>query len=200
MSTSDLSSKSTRLAAEVCASLKLNDAAAALLSERHNTRAFLEALVERHLDFEAVKVAARSLPKLRAVEWACASIRAEGGRTMTPGEAACLEAAEKWVAKPDEINRRAALNAAQAHGFGTPGGLAAAAAAWSGGSLAPPGSPALSPKEEQTADAVIAALALLSVSDRQRTREAQLAILQKGLEYVNKSDPSSPPITAAART
>lgn len=200
MSTSDLSSKSPRLASELCSALKLSDAAVALLNEKHNARAFIEVLLEKRLDFEAVKVAARALPKLRAVEWTCACVRAELGSSVTPGEAACLDAAEKWVAKPDEINRRLALNAAQTHGFRTPAAFAAAAAGWSGGSIAPTGSPELPSKDEQTTEAVIAALALLSVRDRQRIREVQLAILQKGLEHVNKADPSSPPISVASST
>jgi hypothetical protein len=48
-----------------------------------------------------------------------------------------LEAAERWVADPSETNRRAAGVCAEAASYETPGAVAALAAFWSEGSLAP---------------------------------------------------------------
>ena len=48
-----------------------------------------------------------------------------------------LVAAETWVRRPDEANRRAAMAAAEATKMQTPEAWAAVGAFWSGGSMSP---------------------------------------------------------------
>lgn len=90
--------------------------------------------------FDAAKFLGQALPRLEAVAWAARSVR-----DLTPAdadrdrpEARALRAALLWVGDPTESRRRAAYEAAEACESGDPEALAALAAFFSGGSIAPP--------------------------------------------------------------
>ena len=72
---------------------------------------------------------------------ACVAAEALGPEP-SPEAAAALEAARAWVIDPKDEKRRATFPAAEAAEMGTPAGCTAAAAYFSGGSLAPPNLPA----------------------------------------------------------
>src|SRR5262249_60276058 len=67
------------------------------------------------------------------------------GHTSRRSATDAVAAAEAWVYKPTEENRRAAMSKAQATQFDTPCAWAAVAAFWSGGSMAPPDVPVVPP-------------------------------------------------------
>jgi hypothetical protein len=71
-----------------------------------------------------------------------------------------IEAVERWVRQPAELNRRLAEDAAKAAGLDNPAGLAAQAAFWSGGSLAPDDVPLVPPDPALTGKAVAGAVKL----------------------------------------
>ncbi len=131
-----------------------------------------------------------ALPKREAVWWACL-VAAEA----TPPEpsskaAAALEAAQAWVIDPTDEKRRAAFPAAQAAGMGTPVGCAAAAAYFSGGSLAPPDLPVVAPPEDVTGKMVANALILAAVIKQpEKAAEKQAAFLRIGREVAEGQRP-----------
>jgi hypothetical protein len=150
-------------AVEVCGRFPLEDEARKLLREGMTARQFLGVLLEHGQYPDASRFLAHFLPKREAVWWACRCVRLVAPPGGGPGEAA-LTAAEQWAAEPTEERRRAAFAAAEAAGFGNPAGCAAAAAFWSGGSLAPPNLPAVSPGDHLTPTAVANAVVLAAVA------------------------------------
>ncbi len=162
-------------AAEICRDLDLGEEPRALLDDELTPEGFLDRLLEAGLLADAVSFLAHALPKREAVWWACLSVRTPGAGAATDGDRKLLEIAEAWVESPDEETRVAALEAAEQSGYETAASWAAAAAAWSGGSLAPAGLEAVPPGETLTAKAVTAAVMLaaaagepLEVEPRQR--------------------------------
>jgi hypothetical protein len=148
-------------AADVCERFPIGAEARALLDAGMSPHEFLNALIEKGELVDAVQFLAHAMPKREAVWWACrAALRA----ASTDVAQAALRAAEAWVIEPIEDRRVAAQLAADAAGFDTPAGCAAAAAAWSGGSLAPPGAPVVPPSEHLTAHGASAAVMLVAAS------------------------------------
>jgi hypothetical protein len=150
-------------AAAVCDRFPLGEQAALHLTPKQSPHEFLELLTEKRLYPDAVRLIAYALAKRDAVRWACLCLREALGANLTPKARPALEAAEAWAKRPTEENRRAGLTAAEATGFGSPAGMAALAAFWSGGSLTGPDDPVVAPDEHMTATAVAGAVLLASV-------------------------------------
>jgi hypothetical protein len=154
-----------------------------LLGEGHDSLAEAppEAVITRLAQTEdqaitAVRLLAFALPKREAVWWACLASRADiaaDPKPTRPADTACLEAAEAWVYKPVEERRLACYRAALATKTDRPASMAALAAAFSSGSLAPPDSPpevqAVAPDDSLTAQIVGNAVVMAAV----RTDPAQ---------------------------
>jgi hypothetical protein len=104
----------------------------------------------------AVLFAALTLPKRESVWWGCLCIRGlkREGADLREG----LAAAEEWVRKPEEEQRRAAGKIAERQNFTGPGAWIAFAAFTSGGSLADAGLQAVPPPADSCGRAVFAAL------------------------------------------
>ena len=96
--------------------------------------AFVQQLEASSMPEDAIGFCAYLLPRREAVHWACQCIRA-----IHPGldaeDERLLAAAERWVAVPEEDNRRQALEAGIAAVNAGPAAWSALAAGWSGGSL-----------------------------------------------------------------
>ncbi len=130
---------------------------------------FLENLIGAAQLNEAVQFLAFALPKREAVWWACVCAR-KSGMTFPPADLAALEAAEAWVYRPTEENRRTAMDKALATKFESAAVWPAVAAFWSGPSMAPANLPAVPPPPHLTGVAVAGAVTLAAVQ-----REPQLA-------------------------
>jgi hypothetical protein len=142
---------------------KLGDEARALLRPEWTARQYLDALIAAGHLVDAVRFLAWALPRREAVWWACQCIRAAG---LPPGPAedeAALAAAQMWAASATEDHRRTAFTASEAVNFETPAGLAALAAFWSGGSLAPPKMPVVAPAEHLCPSTVANAIIMAGV-------------------------------------
>jgi hypothetical protein len=137
-------------AGDIARQAKLSEKAEALLAGATTPAAYLGALMAAGLDADAVRFLAFALPKREAVWWACLAARDALATDNRPEVAACLAAVEAWVYRPDEEKRRQTLPLAEAIGFETPAGYAALAAYWSGGSIAPPDAPEVSPDPSLT--------------------------------------------------
>ena len=146
-----------QLAAEVVRLFPLSAEARQLLQDQHRLLPYLRLLVEKRLYDDGVRLLPHALPKREAVWWACQCARSAVGE-------AALKAAEQWAIDPNEANRRAAYEAAERVGFGTPGGCAALAAFFSGGSIGPAHVAAIPPDPLLTAQMVVNALLLAAVA------------------------------------
>jgi hypothetical protein len=94
---------------------------------------------------DAVSALAIMLPRRQATWWACLSVRLLPDLASRANELAAVEMAESWVQTQAQEDCERAYAAAQACAMNAPGGWAAMAAFWSGGSLAPRGQQAVQP-------------------------------------------------------
>ena len=154
---------STVSPADFAGGLSLSDDARALVPGAPTLHSLLLALVEAKLHGDAARLLVRGLPRRYAVAWVCDCFRRDAEiQPLSAADADCLRCAEAWIAEDTDTNRRVALQQAEANRFETPGSWLAAAAAWSGGSLAPPGYATVVPAEHLSGDACYAALCLLA--------------------------------------
>lgn len=158
---------SGQLAKPFVATLGLSAEAAQRLDAGSNVRGYVERLIADGLPADALAVIARTLPAQYLVAWCCECIRASLGSAVPPpgAERAALEAertalalAEQCLRQPNDANRQLCTEFAERARHAAPGAWLAAAAAWSEGSLAPPGVPPIPAPREAVADAVLAAL------------------------------------------
>lgn len=149
-------------AAALCTRFALEDDSRALLTPAHSPEEFLRVLRMRRQFRDAVRFYAHWLPRRESVWWGCRCFRTAGSEPLAAEDEAALKAAETWVVEPTEDHRRAAESSAEALKFGTPASWLAAAAFWSGGSIAPPGMAEVPPADHLTATGVSAALLLLA--------------------------------------
>jgi len=126
---------------------------------------FLEALIAKGAYPDAIQFLARALPKREAVWWTCLCCRDILGKDGEPKLATAVQAAEAWVYKPNEENRRGAEKAGNAISESHPARWVAMAAFWSGGSLAPPSAPEVKPPDDFTAKAVTGAVLMAASLD-----------------------------------
>lgn len=178
-----------RLAAEICRLFALGKEARQLLKPDLTTRRFLELLIEKEHYDDAVRFMAHALPKREAVWWSCQCARQIYGAALRPRAAKALQAAEAWASSPTEEHRRAAMRSAEDAGLGTPPGCTAAAAFWSGGSIAPPDAPITPPVETLTATSVAGSILLAAVlSEPEKAPVKFRAFLTLGVEVANGSN------------
>jgi hypothetical protein len=179
----DAFKKVTASVAEICAQLPLGEEALALRAPNAGPADFLAAIVDAALYADAVRFLTRGLPKREAVWWACLCARDALPPDTPPPVEAALKAAEAWVYKPEEENRRAAMTCADAAKFDSPSSWAAMGAFWSGGSMAPPGLPIVPPGQDLTAAAVTGAIMLAAVqSDPAKADERYRRFLAYGVD------------------
>jgi hypothetical protein len=173
-------------ASEVCQDIELDPSALKCLDSDPAPVEFLNALLERELYPDAVRFLARALPKREATWWACICTRGLINQDARPASLAALEAAEQWVYKPTESNRRLADAAARAASFDGPASWAAMAAFWSGGSMAPENSPPVAPADNLTSKAVAGAVMLAAVlHEPEKAAEKYRYFLAQGVEIAN---------------
>jgi hypothetical protein len=151
-----------------------------LLDDKIAPANFLDGLIQAGAFAHAAKFLAFGLPKREAAWWACLVAR-EVLPEDAPAEAqAALKAAETWVYKPTEENRRAVMEKGEAADDGSPAAWAAFAAGWSGGSLAPADMEVVPPPEDLTGKAVKSAitLAVYGTEPERAAEKIQLFVAQ----------------------
>jgi hypothetical protein len=180
-------------APEIARNFELGPEARALLVDGMKPEPFLDALQAGNHWADACRFLAHALPKRKAVMWAYVCLRQVLDADALETDAA-LRAAKCWATDPSEINRRAALGAAETATAGAPGGLVALAAGVSGGSLAPPGLPLVPPGERETARAVSGVVLLAAVrSQPEKAGEKFARFLELGREIWRQPLPTPPP-------
>jgi len=175
--------KITASTVEICARFALSDEGRAILQPDLPAGTFVDGLCAAGLWIDAVRFLAHALPKREAVWWGCLAARATLGEAPRDVVREAVEAAEVWVYRPNEDNRRAAMGAATAAGNDTPASWAARGAFWSGGSLAPPEAPIVPPDEMLTAAAVAGAVCLAAVQNEpEHAPEKYRVFIAQGLD------------------
>ncbi|MCQ8104785.1 hypothetical protein NP590_11765 [Methylomonas sp. SURF-2] len=173
-------------AALVCQDIELDQAAQACLATDPVPVDFLRSLIQQQLYPDAVRFLARALPKREAVWWACLSARGCLAEHAGQQLLQAVEAAEAWVYKPNEANRRQAYHAAELAKFENPAAWAGMAAFWSEGSMAPENVPAVPPADNLTAKAVAGAVMLAAVQSRpEQANDKYLFFLEQGIDIAN---------------
>ena len=100
---------------------------------------YFEGLRSAGRTVEAVEFIGQALPRWEAVAWAARAVRdLQPDEEPSPAKAAALKSALLWIQDPTESRRRAAFDAAEAAPATCAERLAALAAFYSGGSIAPP--------------------------------------------------------------
>lgn len=162
-----------------CAEMGVEEAVTALLSAGPAPHEAASLLLEANHSQAALQLVARLLPKRYVVAWLCQCAR---GQPLTDDDRAGAALAEQWVRDPTEHNRRLAYEFANADGYRTVGGWLAAAAGWSGGSLAPAAQETpVPPPAFLTARAATAAINLLAAIEPDRLDARRIAFLQPAL-------------------
>ncbi len=157
---------STSSPAALAQPLALSEAARAQVEGAPNLHALLGKLNASGLHVDAARLLLRALPKRYAVAWVCECFRKDAERAPFDGpDGEAIRVVERWIAEGSEEARAAANACAEASNYDTATGWLAAAAAWSGGSLAPPGFTVVPPSEALTGDACFAALCLLAARE-----------------------------------
>ena len=166
---------------------ELGEEAMALLRPDLHPLDFVALLMEKALFPDAVRFVAHALPKREAVWWGWVCARRAAGENPPPKIRAALDATERWVAQPNEDNRRSAMAAAQKAELGTAAGCAGLAAFFSGGSLAPPDAPAVPPGEFLAAKAVSGAVIFAAVAkEPEKAPERFKSFVAQGVEVTNR--------------
>jgi len=163
--------------------MELSEPAGALLRPEMTAQMAVQALVGAGQVQDALKLLARLLPKRYAVAWLCQCAR---DQALNPEDRAGASLAEKWVREPNESNRRAAFEFANAGGYKSAGAWVAAAAGWSGGSLAPASQETpVPPADHLTACAVVAAINMLAALDIEKFAARRAEFIGPALSLLN---------------
>lgn len=141
--------------------------------------AYFHALRERGRREEAAAFMGQALPRLEAVAWAARAVRDLKGDPGAGAESAALRAALLWVQDPSESRRRRAFEAAAAADAGSAEALAAMAAFYSGGSVAPPQCPPL-PAPREAAGRFASGAVMVAAAGASDPRAALDACLDQG--------------------
>lgn len=151
-------------AADVCKNFELSRAAKDLLRPDEKPRPFLETLIEKRLNEDAVMLMAHAMPKREAIWWACRCVRMVLDERSPATQTELVAAAEAWAAKPADESRRSAFALAEAANFDPPAGLLGMAVFFSSGSLSLPNLPPVPPKDHLSAGMVGNAVKIAAVS------------------------------------
>lgn len=120
----------------------------------------VEALLAKDLFEDALVFTAHVLPAREVVWWGCLCAWRKVRPEPAPPERAAFQACLRWIQKPDEESRRAAQQAADVAGLGTPAGCLAMAVFLTKGSISEPGLPEVEASRDLTPATIVAALRL----------------------------------------
>ncbi len=151
-------------AASICVAAGLDAEANALLLAEDTPRTFLERLLQRDRDEDALAFLAYALPKREVIWWACVVFRHQLEGHANRQDERALQIAEAWVYGPDQELCDAAGHVAEDNAYRTPTALIAASVYWAGDSLAPPDCPKVPPGQDLTHKGVLSAITLTLIA------------------------------------
>lgn len=128
---------------------------------------------------DAVAYLGAALPRQRAIDWAARIVGPAGADARDSERQALLDAVGRWLADPDEGERRAAWDLASRHAESCPERLLASAVFFSGGSIAPDGCESVRPQPDLCGRlAAASVLALAYDGSHQPEAVLQLAVAE----------------------
>jgi hypothetical protein len=172
-------------AQEICTQYKVSLAAQPLLTEAMPPLDFISALIAGKLHQDAVHFMAHALPKREAVWWSCLCTRDIIADAGAKELMAAIQAAEAWVYRPTEENRRKAQQTAAAIEEPHSARWSAMAAFWSGGSMGPADAPEVKPAEDLTAKAAAGAILMAATGEAMKADERFARFLDYGIDIAH---------------
>lgn len=170
---------------DACMEMGIEAEARALLPAGVPPHVAVRTLLDAGRTQAALQLLARLLPKRYVVAWLCQCAR---GEPLDDDDRAGAAVAEQWVRDPAENNRRTAYEFATADGYRTLGGWLAAAAGWSGGSLAPAAQETpVPPPAFLTARAATAAVNLLAAIEPDRFDQRRAGFAARALSLLSEA-------------
>lgn len=171
--------------------MELSAAASARLGAEMAPLTAVQALLAAEQEQDALKLLARLLPKRYTVAWLCQCAR---DQPLGMEDKAGASLAESWVREPSEGNRRAAFEFANAGEYKSIGAWLAAAAGWSGGSLAPAAQETpVPPAEHLTACAAVAAINLMAALEVEEFPARRNAFIARAINLLNSGQMADHP-------
>jgi hypothetical protein len=132
---------------------------------------------------EALRFLVHTLEAGAAVRWAYDCLNNLGRPSAQGAQQTALQAAQAWIAAPDETKRRAAKEASDNAGLETPEGVLAMAVFFSGGSVAPETAPAVPAPRRACHKLSAGAVLLAVVSDHPETASQRFQqAIQRGVQ------------------
>lgn len=126
----------------------------------------------------AVSFLGHALPRFEALAWAARVLDEQAAALpLTRADRQALEHSLRWLGEPDDDNRRAAMEAAEAAGENAPERMLATGVFFSGGSISEPDLPPVMPPPELAGR--FAAIAVAMAAARSEERDA---VLDKALD------------------
>ncbi|MEX1232596.1 MAG: FHA domain-containing protein [Planctomycetaceae bacterium] len=143
---------------------------------------FISELKQRHFTKEAVQFLAYALPKRDAVWWTCLCVR-HANPELNETKRQVLDLVERWVREPNDDLRHEIMAQASKSDMQSSSDWAGVSAFWSGGSIAPKGSPAVEAADDLAGKAVSGAVLIASTEQTPRQVESlREAFIDLGLE------------------
>jgi len=174
-------------ALDLCERADLDEEARKLATEDIPVRTYIEQLARRERVRESIGALTQLLPNVDSIAWGLHSIRSVSVALSSPKTETALKSVEEWIADANDERRRAAMQAAEQAGIGTPAGCLAFAVFLSGGSLAPreaPGVPA--PPPHVCGRIVAGAMSLAVALDPRNASELLRAFLAHGFHLAGQ--------------
>jgi hypothetical protein len=168
---------------ELCDRADLGDEAREMAGPDAALRAYVERLASGGRLRDAAAALAQLLSAKDAIAWGLESIRKSPESAAQRGAEEAMQAVETWLAGGGDEKRRAAMEAAERAGIGTPAGCLGVAVFFSGGSIAPPDTPvAPEPEPYLCGRMTAAALALAVALDPQRETDYFRGFVDSGVK------------------
>lgn len=145
---------------EIAEYIGLSDESLELARASTDPNRFGNILVQSTKLQDALSWYAHTIPKPQAVQWACACVEDVMQSESNSVQLAAYRAALRWGREPNDDNREDAKQLADIAKHEGVGGVLAASAAWSGGSLGPSNLPEVPPDDRLTARCVCIAITI----------------------------------------
>ena len=145
---------------EIAEYIGLSEGAIELARTATNPKRFGDVLIQNDNLKDALSWFAHTMPKPQAILWACACVEEVMQSDRNSVQQAAYRSALRWGREPIDDNREDAKQLAEIAKHEGLGGILAASAGWSGGSLGPSNVPPIPPDDRLTARCVCIALSI----------------------------------------
>ena len=173
-------------AADICRRFEPGDEARKELQPGMAPLQFLEVCAAKQLHIDGLQFIAHYLPKRQAVWWGLACVRQTAGEKPREEAVEAMRATERWIAEPNEENRKATLPAADAADTGTALGCIALSAYYADGLPASPDAKVTEKANAMTAKLVAGGVLLAGVDD-ENPQERYAGFFSRGMEIVRRT-------------